>query len=231
MAMSRTRARTFAIDNVIPAPVIAALRSRIVESTSRGTGTHWYPLEAPPRLLFEQVIQQLRRHVPQGNEFVGAEWWFRATSTDMNFPFHFDRDEAIRGSIVSPDLASILYLSNVGGPTLILEATPTRRAAPKVGTAIHPRAGRLGVFPGAFLHGVLPGQPSRWPRVTMLVNWWRGVPRLERAAKLGTPTASGRWRLDVDGRRPIVSLASVDPSRLMSKAAWLDVIDNQTMYR
>ncbi len=226
-----TRSRAFAIDNAIPAQVMAALRSEIVNATSRDSRTHWYPLEAPPRLLFEQVVQQLRRYVLQREEFAGAEWWFRTTASDADFPFHFDRDEAIRGSVVSPDLASILYLSNVGGPTLILEATPTRHAAPRVGTAVHPRVGRFVMFPGAFLHGVLPGRPNRWPRVTMLVNWWRSVPRLERAARLDSPPASRRWRLDVKGRRPIAALESVDPSRLLSKAAWLAVIDEQSRYR
>jgi hypothetical protein len=182
--------------------------------------------------LFEQVIQHLRSFVPHGHAFVGAEWWLRAATTDAGFPFHFDRDEGIRSSIVSPDLASILYLGNVGGPTVILDATPSRTTAPKAGIAVHPRPGRFAMFPGALLHGVLPGRPSRWPRITMLVNWWRSVPRLERAPALASTAASSRWRLDVERREPpSVALESIDPSRLLAKAAWLDVISDQTRYR
>jgi hypothetical protein len=230
--------RVSAIDNAAPAQVIGELRGQIIESQARPSqpsdgGTYWYSLDSPARLLFEQVIQHLRRFVPRGHEFIGAEWWFRATTTDTEFPFHFDSDEGIRSSIVSPGLATILYLSNAGGPTVIIDATPSRRSAPNAGVAVHPRPGRFVMFPGTLLHGVLPGRPSRWPRVTMLVNWWRSEPRLERAPRqLDSAPASSRWRVDVERARPsVVALESVDPSRLLSKAAWRDVISKHTTYR
>lgn len=215
-----------AVDNAVPARVIGELRTRISNAeATRDARTHWYPLDAPARHLFEQVIQRLRRFVPPG--FVGAEWWFRATTPDTEFPFHFDRDEAIRRSIVSPGLATILYLSGAGGPTVILNATPSRVTAPTEGIAVHPRPGRFAMFPGSLLHGVLPGPPSRWPRITLLVNWWRSEPRMERAAQL-VRAASSVWR---DGAGTPVLLDCVDPSRLLSKAAWRDVISKQTTYR
>ncbi len=230
--------RISAIDHAVPARVIGELRSQIIEFQSQRPktgdgGTHWYSLDAPARLLFEQVIQHLRSFVPRAHEFVGAEWWVRATTTDTGFPFHFDRDEAIRSSIVSPDLASILYLSNAGGPTVIVDATPSRRAAPNAAIAVHPRPGRFGMFPGTLLHGVLPGPPGRWPRVTMLVNWWRKVPRLERAPEWRDSTpASSRWRVGGElARRPVVALESLDPSRLLAKAAWRELISKQATYR
>jgi len=230
--------RISAIDNAVPAQVIGELRAQIIESQARrpkpGDGrTHWYFLDAPARLLFEQVIQHLRSFVPRGHEFIGAEWWFRATTTDTGFPFHFDRDEGIRSSIVSPGLASILYLSNAGGPTVIVDATPSRRSAPNAGIAVYPRPGRYCMFPGTLLHGVLPGRPGRWPRVTMLVNWWRSVPRMERApTHLDRTPASSRWRVGVErAKTPVAALESIDPSRLLAKAAWRDVISTQTTYR
>jgi hypothetical protein len=223
--------RISAIDSAVSAPVIAELRSEIIASQSRHHGTYWYSLDAPPRLLFEQVIQHLRAFVPP--EFVGAEWWFRATGTDTGFPFHFDRDEGIRNRVVSPDLASILYLSNAGGPTVILDATPARTAAPRAGMAVYPRPGRFGMFPGALLHGVLPVRPSRWPRVTMLVNWWRSVPRMEPAPALrGGTKASRRWRIDAErAKTPSAGLEAIDPSRLLASAAWRDLIAKQATYR
>lgn len=225
-------ARISAVDNVVSPHVARALRAQIIDAHSQrvDSGTYWYALDAPARLLFEQVIQHLRTFVPRGRAYVGAEWWFRATTTDAGFPFHFDRDEGIRSSVVSPDLASILYLSSAGGPTVILDATPARIAAPTAGFAVHPRPGRFGMFPGTFLHGVLPGRPGRWPRVTLLVNWWRSVPRLERARALrGCTPASSRWRFDA-ATTP-VKLASIDPSRLLAKAAWRDLVANQASYR
>ncbi len=225
--------RVSAFDNVVPAQVIGELRAQIIEAQARpprpGDGrTHWYSLDAPARLLFEQVIQHLRTFVPRAHEFVGAEWWFRATTTDTGFPFHFDRDEGIRTSVVSPALASILYLSNAGGPTVILDATPSRVSAPSAGIAVHPRPGRFGMFPGTLLHGVLPGPSSRWPRVTLLVNWWRSVPRMESAPPhLGSAPPSARWRVDVTRAK----LEAIDPSRLLAKAAWRDLISKQATYR
>jgi len=226
--------RISAIDDAVPPRIIGELRAQIIGAQVRREpghgGTHWYLLDAPARLLFEQVIQHLRSFVPGGHEFIGAEWWFRATTTDAGFPFHFDRDEGIRSSIVSPGLASILYLSNAGGPTVILDATPSRTAAPRAGIAVHPRPGRFGIFPGTLLHGVLPGPANRWPRVTMLVNWWRAVPRMECApAHRGSKPASGHWR--IDGKPPLAALESVDPSRLLAKAAWRDIISKQVTYR
>jgi hypothetical protein len=229
--------RISAIDHAVPARVLRELKAQIIESQARpprpGDGrTHWYLLDTPARLLFEQVIQHLRRFVPEGDEMIGAEWWFRATTTDTGFPFHFDRDEGIRRSIVSPVLSSILYLSNAGGPTVIVDATPTRRSAPNAAIAIAPRPGRFGMFPGTLLHGVLPGRPDRWPRVTMLINWWRSVPRMECAPKLARTPASRRWRVDVErARTSVAALESIEPSRLLAKAAWRDLIAKQATYR
>jgi hypothetical protein len=179
------------------------------------------------------VIQHLRTFVPRGHELVGAEWWTRATATDTGFPFHFDRDEGIRTSIVSPDLASILYASNAGGPTVILDATPARTSAPKAGVAVHPRSGRFAMFPGALLHGVLPTRPSRWPRITMLVNWWRSVPAMEPAPEEPAHRRPFAWRADGhrDTDAPVVSLEPIDPSRLLAGAAWRDLIAKQATYR
>jgi hypothetical protein len=229
---SSALSRISAIDNAVPAQVIATLRSQIIKSDGRpDDGTYWYSLDAPARLSFEQVIQHLRGFVPRGHELVGAEWWFRATTTDTGFPFHFDRDEGIRSSIVSPDLASILYLSNAGGPTVIVDATPSRIAAPKRAIAVRPRPGRFAMFPGTLLHGVLPGRPDRWPRVTLLVNWWRSAPRQERAKDLhGTP-AFTRWRFGEVRDTTFATLESVDPSRLLANAAWRDLISKQSTYR
>jgi hypothetical protein len=234
----RALSRISAIDHAVPAQVIGELRAEILESEARRRepgdgGTYWYSLDAPARLLFEQVIQHLRRFVPRGHEFIGAEWWFRATTTDTGCPFHFDRDEGVRSSIVSPGLASILYLSNAGGPTVILDSTPSRRSAPSAGIAVYPRPGRFGMFPGTLLHGVLPARPGRWPRVTMLVNWWRSVPRMECApANRDSRRASSRWRIDVERpRTPFAPLEPIDPSRLLARAAWRDVISKQATYR
>ncbi len=217
------------LDNAVPARVIGALRTEIIASPPKSDGTHWYGFATPPRLLFEQTIQHLRRLVPNGDEFVGAEWWYRASWADTGFPFHFDRDEGIRHAVVSPGLISVLYLGRAGGPTVFVNATPARISAPTRGFAVTPRPGRFAVFPGTQLHGVLPAHPSPRPRVTMLINWWRERPRMESAPKQrGWTSAEDRWRSTKT--RP-AALEPIDPTALMSKAAWRDLIRNQASYR
>jgi hypothetical protein len=80
------------------------------------------------------------------------------------------------------------------------------------------------------MHGVLPGPPGRWPRVTLLVNWWRSVPKMERAPQL--VSSAGSWRTDAKQVKPRrAALASIEPSRLLSNAAWRDLIATQRSYR
>jgi hypothetical protein len=216
-----------AIDDAIPRRVIGELRAEIIDADARRDGrTHWYAF-GEPRNVFEQVIGALRRFV-RAKEIVGAEWWFRSGAADMDFPFHFDRDEGIRDRIVSPEVASILYLSGVGGPTVVLDATPTRKAAPREGVAIDPRPGWFAMFPGERLHGVLPRRAERWPRVTMLVNWWSEVPRMERARALVGARRVKAWR-DDEGHP--VALRRLDPARLHSAPAWREIVASQATYR
>jgi hypothetical protein len=77
----------------------------------------------------------------------------------------------------------------------------------------------------------VPGRAGRWPRVTMLVNWWRSVPTLERAKKLASAPASKRWRLDAKQVTRPAALEAFDPTRLLAKAAWRDLISKQSTYR
>jgi hypothetical protein len=67
----------------------------------------------------------------------------------------------------------------------------------------------------------------------MLVNWWRSEPRLERASEqLDKPPTSSRWRVGVKrAQAPLVALESFDPARLLTKAAWREVISKQATYR
>ena len=56
----------------------------------------------------------------------------------------------------------VLFLSNCGGPTAVLaQATGDGPAAEA--WLVAPRAGRLAVFDGALLHGVIPGGASSSP--------------------------------------------------------------------
>ena len=151
------------------------------------------------------MVGQLYRAVLGGRGYVGAEYWMRAQRADAVFFLHFDRDEAVRGRYVCPARSSVLYLSEVGGPTVILPATPETEARPRSAAIVWPSPGRYALFPGELLHGVLPGPASRWPRVAFFVNWWRAplvspresTPELRRAsppAGLGAAARPGPRR-------------------------------------
>jgi len=166
--------RVRAYERVLRRAWLDRLRCQVLRQ--RRARSAWYRLDQKPRTFIEQVIGRLHTVVRPGPQCVGAEYWMRAQPADTGFPLHFDRDEAIRASVSSPRLASILYLSDVGGPTVILDALPTSGTPPRRGLAVSPRRGRYVVFPGGLLHGARPGDPSRWPRVAFFVNWWDQKP-------------------------------------------------------
>jgi hypothetical protein len=166
--------RIQSFDRVLRRTWLDRLRRQVI--LNRSEKPVWYRLDQKPRTFIEQVIRRLHAVVRPGPQCVGAEYWMRAQPADTGFPFHFDRDEAIRAWVSSPRLASILYLSNVGGPTLILDALPTNTVRPTRGVAVLPRRGRYVIFPGTLLHGVQAGDSSRWPRVAFFVNWWDQKP-------------------------------------------------------
>lgn len=183
-----------AYERVLPGRWLRRLRTQVLalDGTSN-RGTVWYDLGRAPTTFFEQAIQRLYRTVLGRRGYIGAEYWMRAQAADGVFFLHFDRDEAVRARYVCPQLSSVFYLSESGGPTIILPVTPSSAAWPPKGATVWPSFGRYALFPGNFLHGVLPGLPSRWRRVAFFINWWRhqpsypvtSSPRLQRASPPG----------------------------------------------
>jgi len=95
---------------------------------------------------------------------------------------HFDKDESYHrksGAFIHPTFSSVLYLSDLGGPTLILPQTISSDGANlssgHVGSAYASEvtANSLLVFPGHLRHGVVPDTRATdsW-RTSLLLNWW-----------------------------------------------------------
>jgi hypothetical protein len=111
-----------------------------------------------------------------------------------------DKDESIASNkhyLSHPALASILYLTSVGGPTAITDqwsphGSGYAPAVPRTGALSHPRVNKYLVFHGELLHGVLPGPPlDQGYRLTFLVNWWTykpEEPNCERLPPSAVPT-------------------------------------------
>ena len=54
----------------------------------------------------------------------GGEWWVQLRNTNENIGFHVDKDEGVASEeqwMKMPVLSTITYLTNEGGPTLILD--------------------------------------------------------------------------------------------------------------
>lgn len=167
--------------------------------------SHWLPLrEQPPdaRHALEAAVLAVATAVCRarqeplwtcgGKPLTGLEWWLQEQD-DQDEPkeYHTDKAAQLVGDEVhvqNPLLSTVLYLSDTGGPTVVFE----QRAAPRGGgldpevpcklSVAFPSPGRLLVFNGSLVHGVL--RPPRGdfaptaerPRRTLLVNLWAERP-------------------------------------------------------
>lgn len=169
--------------------------------------TRWVPLTQGPgglrlqsqaRNACEETIAHLGSLGPvlealgDWEAIVGAEWWLQEQGPgDEPKELHTDKDvylDSASGSTMTrnPWRASVLYLSETGGPTAVFDQ---RKAgftlAPPLPVSAHvafPQPGRFLMFSGELLHGVLHAASSVWeptekqPRRTLLINWWREKP-------------------------------------------------------
>ncbi len=156
----------------------------------------WLPAGMAPRCALEEMAKAVFEHHTSGvtydPERSGAEWWchFRGPESEHEYGesigFHWDKDEFLADQTVAPpfvhpQISTVLYLSEVGSPTLILEhRVSSSSAIESVSRAhlSHPAYGKHVSFDGRFLHGVpaqlLVRKPVRggYTRLTFLVNVW-----------------------------------------------------------
>jgi len=188
-----------------------------------GAALYWYALDLTPRSFLEQVIVALQRVARPGPGCIGAEYWWRVQSAHTGLQMHFDRDEAIADRIVSPLMSSILYLSDAGGRTLIVDATPDGMVPPRHGVGVFPQRARYATFPGTLFHGVQPGAKSRWPRIAFFVNWWRSRPRTCEEPPAALLRASPLLRGGPARPKQRVRTSRAEafrPSELLDEAGW-----------
>lgn len=150
--------------------------------------TYWFPLGIAPRMLIEEAIHQLRPVARPGSRCVGAEWWVRREPPWSGQVLHFDKDELLLkrdGRVLHPLFASVLYLNDLGGGTLIADQTLSsdgKLLPPEAEKAvsISPNPNQYAVFPGNRLHGVIAGRKHMTAlpkaRITLLINWWTQRP-------------------------------------------------------
>ena len=150
--------------------------------------TSWLAAEAPARSAVARAARHLEAALELDAGAAGVEWWQQRVPSDAPMRAHWDKDECEAADglqLTHPSLATVLYLDDAGGPTLVLpwRAAPAgggfelAAADDEVATAAFPKANTLLCFQGDLLHGVLPCATGGGERATLLMNWWRGKPR------------------------------------------------------
>ena len=181
---------------------LAEAEARRLLRCSGGGSTHWFDGDAEPRCALEHLARDVilfhtARLDATRNRRVGAEWWVQVRAADESMSIHWDCDEAHKSASqanehISPYLATVTYLTNIGAPTLVLpiaaDACGRAIVAPTIGDdasecspaafASFPVRGKHLAFDGRLLHGApYEGPPiaegtGEGARVTVLVNLW-----------------------------------------------------------
>ena len=163
--------------------------------------SNWLAATAEPRCALERlaraIFERHTAHVEYDRKTSGAEWWAQVRGGGHRregIEFHWDVDEHLcdlpggGGLHVHPHLSTVTYLTQVGAPTLVLDAGAPKAATTSAvstvygpipsGAVSYPAQGKTIVFDGAKLHGAVPckgkGAPQGEQRVTFLVNVWLG---------------------------------------------------------
>lgn len=156
-----------------------------------------------PKCTLEKLAKEIFNYHTQGIEFdlekSGAEWWSQYIEEHDDIGFHWDRDYGIEDEYnmnVHPNLGTVTYFTNEGGPTIILDKSGYfDNEKDDISSTIiksyisKPKIGKHLVFDGLFLHGASSdifcdptieessesensNSATINPRITFLVNIW-----------------------------------------------------------
>jgi len=163
-------------------------------------GTFWEPTDCGRHNLMSAVASVLAPLVPGSNGCDGVEWWARVRSGEEPMLLHQDKDESLlnaTGELSHPHYASVLYLSDYGGPTIVLEpgpdGSPPNLSDQSRAALSWPRRNGFLVFRGDLPHGVgaLTGGEATTRRGSLLINWWRRRPAPPGCREAGLPERVG----------------------------------------
>jgi len=127
--------------------------------------TYFLKANDTPKCNLELLAKQVFDFHTNGMELdasnSGAEWWTQVIDSRDDIGFHWDRDygaEEVNGTHIYPNLGTVTYLSDLGGPTLVFNKSGTcDSSVPIIGqtdsfTASKPIMCKHITFNGALLH-------------------------------------------------------------------------------
>ncbi|CAE7176758.1 unnamed protein product, partial [Symbiodinium necroappetens] len=153
--------------------------------------TMWLPSSGDARSVPEVAALTILRHILNQDpaEIAGVEYWARVRSVNLGAGFHYDEavdaddinSEWVHGNPWRPQWSSVFYLTDEGGPTVVLDQlhdhdgrlAPT---LPRKGYLCMPRTNRLVLFRADLHHGSLPLDiwlDSEQTRRVFVFNFWR----------------------------------------------------------
>lgn len=181
------------VDKLIPEAMMGALRAGFSPESSYWSANNYddpstdyfsyrYELHTP-KLVVEQLIQTYLLPMVKskfGVEPVMAEWWAHRRAPTSGHQLHFDTDEAGMSAaqeIKFPLVSTVLYV-DVGSaaPTMVSTQVFQQGVSETVnGCLVSPVEGRVLMFDGKLLHGVVPSltkAPVNTQRLTIMVGFW-----------------------------------------------------------
>jgi hypothetical protein len=154
--------------------------------------TYWQRADAPGDTVIEAAIRRLALMIPDPGPIIGIDWWLRVKPVTDFFPFHFDKDETrtmIGGEILHPTYIGVLYLTDVGGLTVIVDQTinaVSRELEPadfSRGLESPAQSNAFLAFPGHLRHCILPPElvaqstsTRNAQRGSLILNFWTQRP-------------------------------------------------------
>ena len=140
--------------------------------------TFWLGKDDEPQSFIEHIVKDISiQDHPNGfpKNYSGIEWWSQVRDTKEDITFHYDKDEgtaSLYQKQIHPIRTTITYLTNVGGPTAILNDENYNN-----GYLSFPKVNKHIVADGHLFHGVIgplnkikPTKDSK--RITLVVNYY-----------------------------------------------------------
>lgn len=232
---------------VLPHSLLAGVTAHALQHSRRPSGlqpaTTWLDAGATPRTPIERAVRHIEAVVQPPADCAGCEWWVQRLLPGgrTNIALHWDKDECEASQkkyLTHPSLASVFYLSDAGGPTIVL---PMRVPSPEQqgrdvvppgsdAFACFPAENRLLTFQGDLLHGVLD---EPWPidgaRLTLLVNWWADKPQAPCCDRAATP--GGGFGSESESAPPCDvgpgAAAEASPTELLASRLYVGECDDE----